>query len=472
MQGRLNSTPLLQRAPEPSALRAAIAPAPMHVAARGGGAHCTSLRAAFRQAGESLRNQISSVECPASRIACLQALQAHCRVLRRPVDLSEDKAMRRWPANAGGHVALVVDFALSKAERKNHRSPIGARRAEALLQRSVNQGSTMNRFKRLLLSSTLLALAGATTGQAQAQGQAEVEAATAPVRYRLTVLDPLPGFSRADAVAINAKGQVVVNSIRNGPEPFQSYVWQNNTVTPVPIELASDINFRGWITGLSFDEADLTQAEIFKGSGSVIHIDTHGVGARGVSINNRGHVLVTTFNPFRHFLYKGGALISLSSKGMLVANTVNDLDQVAGQCQGLVACIYDNGRIRRLAPQKLLAGTAVRINRQGQVIGIFQGGARNFLYDNGAVIELNFVPRDINNAGTIVGHNGIGAQVRVGGKAYNLNTLTNGLNGFHLKFPISINGRGEIVGLGDSSAGEQRGFLLQPITAATDAPAN
>jgi uncharacterized membrane protein len=333
----------------------------------------------------------------------------------------------------------------------------------------------MNKFKRLLLSSTLMALAGATTGQAQAQGQAEVEAAAAPVRYRLTILDPLPGFRAADAEAINAKGQVAVLSTRNGPEPFRSYVWQNNRVTPVPIEFVNDINFRGWITGFDYGHTHLAKAAIYKGSGSVIHIDTGASDAFGLSINNRGHVVVQKVSPtgeHSYSLYKGRALIDLAAKGMLLAKTVNDLDQVAGQCQGLVACIYDNGRIRRLDAQKLPDSVAVRINREGQVIGKWQS-IRGFLYDNGAVIDLGiFDPSDINSAGTIVGSVGRRAMVRVGGKAYDLNTLTDGLDGFHLKFPTSINGRGEIVGIGASSAGEGRGFLLQPITAAADAPAN
>jgi hypothetical protein len=53
-----------------------------------------------------------------------------------------------------------------------------------------------------------------------------------------------------------------------------------------------------------------------------------------------------------------------------------------------------------------------------------------------------------------------------------LNTLTNGFGGFHLDFARSINGRGEIVGYGTDAAQSTRGFLLQPITAATDTTAN
>jgi probable HAF family extracellular repeat protein len=329
----------------------------------------------------------------------------------------------------------------------------------------------MNKFKRLLLSSTVVALVGAMSGQVRAQGQAEAEAA--PVRYRLTVLNPLPDIINSSAVGINAKGQVAVVSFGQIPEQqIASYIWQNNRVKRVPLESVFDINFRGWITGYH-----LGRAAIFKGRGEVMPIDTGTAEAAGVSINNRGNVLVTTFSPDGSFLFKGGALIDLRRKGVLRGNTVNDLDQVAGLCRGNVACIYDNGKVRRLAPQKLPNGDAVHISREGRVIGTYQFRAferHGFLYHNGTVTDLGRMePQDINSAGTIVGSNDGSAAIRVGGKVYDLNTLTNGLGELRLELANSVNGRGEIVGQGfDRAIGATRGFLLQPITAAADTIAN
>jgi probable HAF family extracellular repeat protein len=123
-----------------------------------------------------------------------------------------------------------------------------------------------------------------------------------------------------------------------------------------------------------------------------------------VCINNSGNVLVSAGTG--NFLYKRGALIKINK--MAFASSVNDLNQVAGSCVG-GACIYDNGRIRRLNIPSSVSSDATRINREGQVIGEYfpgdDGRPHGFLYDNGTVIDLgDLIPNDINSAGTIVGH--------------------------------------------------------------------
>lgn len=283
-------------------------------------------------------------------------------------------------------------------------------------------------------------------------------------------------FPNSSAVGINAGGQTAVVSFGQTPDDeIASYVRQNNSVKRVPLESVFDINFRGWVTGYHFGKAG-----IYKGSGSVKTIDTGAGEAAGVSINNRGNVLIQAFGPDRSYLYKGGNLINLRSKGMTRVGTVNDLDQVAGACQGGVACIYDNGSVRRLAPQKLRNGFAVHVNGAGQVIGTYSFAPfdeHGFLYHNGTVTDLGtMLPEDISSAGTIVGTarfgSNLSAALRVGGKTYDLNKLTNDLGGFTLERANSLNGRGDIVGQGTNSLRETRGFLLRPITAATDTPAD
>jgi probable HAF family extracellular repeat protein len=344
----------------------------------------------------------------------------------------------------------------------------------------------MNGIKTRLLPAIILAVGGAFAAQAQA----------APQRYNVRILEPLAGFENSWAPAINGKGQVVLNSYTLGfdesSSDFKAALWTNGVVKPVPVAAAFtaafDINYSGWMAGDSFN-----QAVIFKG-GSVVSIKTGWTESWAEGINNRGNVIGSTWNYVEQigglFLYKDGVVTDLRKKGLWSAASINDRDQVAGTCYKTLpdgnnkytACIYENGRARLLTKGGLRdASSANDINLAGHVIGNYTRPGtsrdRGFLHTNGGVTDLGYTePKDINNAGTIVGVSPPSwearptkAFIRVGGKNYDLNKLTDGLGTFVLESAAQINERGEIVGTGRASgAGPYRAFLLRPVAAASE----
>jgi uncharacterized membrane protein len=307
----------------------------------------------------------------------------------------------------------------------------------------------------------------------------------APPRYRLTVLEPLPGCSESDARAINAKGQVAANALysacgANG-KPF---LWQAGRSTPLRKDAqVFDINYAGWMTGYHMITPGVWEAVILKPGGAMTVIPFDGERrATGRAINNRNKVVGEMEYVFlghpSTFLYVDGVVTDLGLHGVNYVSSINDLDQIAGGCSDK-ACIYHNGHVRRLNTGFLASSStawATDINQAGQVVGSYvrPGGVhyRGFLLDGAVLTDLgNVVPLDIDNDGNIVGELiERFAFIRTGGRTYNLNKLTTNLGGFKLTTARQINSRGQIVGTGKTASGHSRGFLLTPIasSASTD----
>jgi probable HAF family extracellular repeat protein len=340
----------------------------------------------------------------------------------------------------------------------------------------------MNARRKHSLIAIGLALGCATAALAQAQG--------APVRYRLAVLKPMPGFDSSLAFAINNKGQVAFDSRRYRPEDeFEKErpsLWQNGKSTPIATPgstyaLARAINDRGWIAGAA------SGAAILK-NGTVTKIDTQTAYSLGVSINSRGDVVGWTDDYWRTdpgaFLYRDGVVTNLAAYQMAAAFSINDRGQVAGRCTfarpdgdyDSFACIYAQQRAEVLRGGGLgNDSTAMDINLAGQVIGSHKtpnaSHHHGFLYDKGVVTDLGArLPKDINEAGVIVGYTykpnyQSSAFIRTGGSTYDLNGLTDNRGNFVLETANRINDRGEIVGNGRyrTGSGNSRAFVLRPI---------
>jgi probable HAF family extracellular repeat protein len=342
----------------------------------------------------------------------------------------------------------------------------------------------MNGIKIRLLPAIVVAVGATLAAQAQA----------APQRYSLTILEPLDGLENSWAGAIDGKGRVAFNSYTLGVAEYDSTfrvgLWNSGTVTPVNDDFSSawDINYSGWMAGATFYGG----AAIFNGA-SVVPIKTGATDSRAESINNRGNVVGWTYDLYEGtastFLYKSGVVTDLGKKGVVHVSSINDRDQVAGQCRTArpdgndeySACIYQNSRTRLLTTGGLRGTSwATDINLAGHTIGSYTRPGvdrqRGFLYANGTVTDLGYtMPNDINNAGTIVGATSprryadpTRAFIRVGGKTYDLNTLTNGLGTYVLQEARQINEGGEIVGTARSAAGRSRAFVLRPVGAASE----
>lgn len=119
----------------------------------------------------------------------------------------------------------------------------------------------------------------------------------------------------------------------------------------------------------------------------------------------------------------------------------------------------------------------VAINDNDQVVGYVHDKQNSsychpFLYANGEMQELQrfggvgAIPRDINNNGQIVGSVQYGsgrAFLYNNGAMQDLNSLVEPSSGWTLNSANAINSTGQIVGNGTNPAGKSRAFLLTPV---------
>lgn len=194
---------------------------------------------------------------------------------------------------------------------------------------------------------------------------------------------PSLGGTYADALAINAHGDVVGNAGDASFNISQPVLWKDGQVSVLPTfdgrgGLARDINERGQIVGSSPVPSGLNHAVLWE-NGVITDLGTLG-GAQSdaFAINDRGDVVgysLTSTGAFHAFLWSNGVMRDLGTLG---------------------------------GPQSFAYG----INARGQVVGMSNTGKSEdhpFLWENGVMIDLGTlggpigVASDINNAGLIVG---------------------------------------------------------------------
>jgi probable HAF family extracellular repeat protein len=232
---------------------------------------------------------------------------------------------------------------------------------------------------------------------------------------------PLLGGNNGQASGINNRGQIVGGaeaSMQDSCSIFflqvEAVLWENGEVQelpPFPGDLdgfANAINDSGEVTGVTGCVATNTVRAVLwpKGpNGGVIDLGNLGGTGGNVpsDINNQGQVVGQSDLPSDSTHH---AFLWTKETGM------QDLGTLNGQ------------------PMSLAFG----INNQSQIVGIFEDFAGDnttgFLWENGVMTDLN--------------------------------TLIPPESPLFLKEPVDINDRGEIVGFGLLSDGEQRGFLLTP----------
>jgi probable HAF family extracellular repeat protein len=305
-----------------------------------------------------------------------------------------------------------------------------------------------------------------------------------------------------------------------------TFVWRDGAITdlralgPQPAMNSSwvaSVNARGALAGLSdngtidpltgYAEADA----VFWKDGQIVNLGTLG-GNESVAlwINNRDEVVGAAANTVadsaslwgwatqsRAFVWRHGTMHDLGTLGGTVTtvggyNALNDHGDVVGQSNlpgdlTFHPFLWDGSRMLDLGTLGGELGSPNAVNDRGQVVGwadtpqdltpplgepghqLYQA----FLWSHGMMRSLGTAPGDrcstaygINDSGTVVGNAGVchgatDAFISKDGSTLNLNTLI-APSTLHLKEALSINNRGEIMGIGVLPDGSQHEYVLDP----------
>ena len=313
-------------------------------------------------------------------------------------------------------------------------------------------------------------------------------------------VDPLTGYAEADAVLW--KDRRIINLGTFGGNESVA-VWVNNrdeVVGAAANTVADPASLWGWATE---SRAFLWRHGTMQDLGTL-----GGSDASAFFINDRGQVAGNSYtdstpNPVTGspttdaFLWQHGKMRDLGTLGGTLTtvgnvNALNDHGDVVGQSDLAGDLIFhpflwDGDRMLDLGTLGGDLGSPNAVNDSGQVVGwadtpqeltpplgepghqLYQA----FLWSHGAMRSLGTAPGDrcstaysINESGTVVGnagvcHGAVDAFISEDGSTMNLNSLI-APSTLHLKEALSINDRGEIMGIGVLPDGSQHEYVLIP----------
>ena len=260
-----------------------------------------------------------------------------------------------------------------------------------------------------------------------------VQNAFGQVQYTVTDL------GAGEATAINASGQVVVNSFYESSDSYHAFIYSNGTMTDLGVVPNSDgsfatataINNSGQVVGSENGYAFLYSNGAFSSQNMVGVGVSSQQGSCATAINNSGQVAgyYTTggfevgvpMGVIRAFLYNGGMATDLGTLGgsQSSAYGINDNGQVVGYADtssgNAHAFLYSNGTMTDLGTlSSYTESAAYAINVGGQVVGESSASTAEhaFLYSNGTMTDLGTLPGyysyssalGINDNGQVVGY--------------------------------------------------------------------
>ena len=318
--------------------------------------------------------------------------------------------------------------------------------------------------------------------------------------YVLTDLGLLhPQDDRDAPTCINDAGQVVGNA---GPTGF---LWDNGRMTELAAlpnvnhldqmdSRAFAINSRGTIVGSSgsytpvvmsgFEQSTAVQFSNGRATALTRDPGTHNVGCEACAVNSRGDIVGS--DQHRGFCWTNGRWSKLGPLSHLPAGNdchatgINDSRLIVGESTAagttrahpiMHACLWRGGHPQDLG---VLPGesdsTARAINDRAWVVG--SSGHQAVLWTPGKAIKLGILPGSasseacaVNDHGLIVGTATKDAISRAwlwrNGHLIDLTAQLPVGSGWTLLTAASINGRGQIVGIGTLN-GKPRMFLLSP----------
>jgi probable HAF family extracellular repeat protein len=308
--------------------------------------------------------------------------------------------------------------------------------------------------------------------------------------YNLTDLGTLPAGDVSAAYGINNSGQVVGYSVVGGTTI--ATLWSGGTAIALGMlpganySIALAINNSGPAVGDTEIAGAPGIATLWSSNGTATNLGAlpGGTFSVAVAINNAGEVVGNsdyagnTSEQGQATSWTDGtptALGTLSGDQYSSAAGINATGEIVGGSNGnhvSHATVWNSGAIAELKPE---FDFAEAINNIGQIVGDI--GNEAVLWSGGTLTELETLPGAqganplaINNAGQIVGISDTSggneyATLWEGNNAIDLNDrVTSSGIGWMLEYAEGINDSGEIVGWGINPQGQTDAFLLTPCT--------
>lgn len=326
------------------------------------------------------------------------------------------------------------------------------------------------------------------------------------VRYRITVIDPLPASRICDCfVATGISPNGIVTGVYNGPDNApRSFIWQNEVTRDIGgadgVEHAAlAVNDDGVTVGFGGFFAFRAQG------GLITNLATlGGQDSKASDINNAGVIVGSASNRdgSRAAMWTGDSVVDLGTLGgeLSEALGVNQTGQVVGwawnQRHDKLAFVWSAEAGMQALPlpaTDAILAEAVSINDRGDAVGTadvlrerspgeFQQQFRGYVWSaDGSVQDLgditpampfaiSIMPTAINDSRQVVGNVSIVPDVTVpflweNGQMRDLNTLVDPAAGWQVFSAKDINNRGQIAASGINTDGRRRALLLTPICA-------
>ncbi|WP_228895783.1 DUF3466 family protein [Pseudoduganella aquatica] len=320
-------------------------------------------------------------------------------------------------------------------------------------------------------------------------------AAAATPQYRLTLLDPAPNASSANA--INSRGEIAGDWRDPLTGVQRAFAWRSGqmSVLPEPMATARAISGQGHIAGatntvtvegFTFRNATLYYQGELRTVPNPFSADPQGAPPfevnTAVGVNSAGTVVGNAGANRRTsaYLFANQALTVLP---MMWSSAINEQGQVAGRTffgNSEHAALYDGARVIDLgALEQGRFSNASDLNDHGWVVGSSTYGTgpgqhtHSFVYRNGQMQAIgdwltdnqaNAVNNDGAVVGTVQGPSGQGSPyLYQGGLVYDLNTLLGPDPALRLVSAADINDAGQIIGQACDTAGACFAALLTPV---------
>ena len=314
-------------------------------------------------------------------------------------------------------------------------------------------------------------------------------------RYDITPL-PFIAFSSVGGEALNNNG-AVVGGIANSDGSVSLAEWSNGVLTNlgVPPGIPSQdfnlprvfgINDHGAVVGTIHTSAGEIPSRWFmyeRGRFSVLPLaDPTNLGGAAIGINNRGEVVGydhTSNKRVVGWLWFNGAYSSLPVSGSsTTALGINPSGIIIGNRRlrfirrlvtGQLRCKGERGYVLSRGTTQYLNGFVYAINDSGEAAGgsISDGEAMATVFKNGIATVIVSLPSHavgINSAASVVGSYQPAGYNRRHLFRWSANSGAFDLtpDGYRSAEAAAINGRGDILGFGETVSGKSQYFLLTP----------